>query len=105
MKPSATGANQVHRARSGSALASIAWRYTRDRWTAAERLTFVTNETLVTGRLAQEQADARTRSWTWRTDATAFATTAWRVDTGATVERVWLSQALRDFRALPAWRP
>lgn len=96
-KSSATGANQINHARSEAALASVAWRYTRNRVLVTQRASLVGNHFRLTGRTGQELGVGRTRSLLWRGDLTVLATGHWQVDAGAKAEWTWANQTLRDF--------
>ena len=97
-------ANGIHRAASRTALGSVVWRYTRDRWMTSQRMSFVGASFTDTGRFDQELGRGYGRSLIWRGDAAWFPGGAWSFEAGG--KREWQHQTLtlRNF-GLAGGRP
>lgn len=93
-------ANGVLTARSKSALASLAWRFTQDRRVWSQRLSFVASEFRNQGLLGQDLGDGDSRSLIWRGDLTASLGSALTLDAGASREWTRGDELLRDYVAV-----
>jgi hypothetical protein len=96
----ASAANGLLRATSGSTLASAYWAYTRPRWYVGQRLSFVGSEFRNTGVHDQELARGYSQAVLWRTHANAMLGTFWTVAGGGQGEHRRLNQTLRRFRLI-----
>ena len=95
-KPTATAANEILRATSTSAMASVALRSTTSRALFVNRLALATNYFRNTGLKEQEQAVGTSTSWIVRSDIT-WPVQGWTVEGGVHVDLQHEGQTLRDW--------
>lgn len=100
-KSAATGANEVDLAHSNTALASIAWRYTRSRHVLTQRVSFVDNHFRATGSSEQPLSTGAAQTLIWRGDATTTLGKGWLIDAGARYEYQTFDRTVRNFTTAP----
>lgn len=92
----ASSANQIYRATSTSALASLLWRYAGDHILLTHRVSYARNRFLNTGVIGQEQASGHASSWIARTDVTAPWKYGLTAEGGLKAEHQNTDQSLRN---------
>jgi hypothetical protein len=96
-KPTATGANDMRKASSASALTSLGWHYAHQRFLVQQRLSLVTNDFRGSGLQQQVQAEGHGRAIVWRGDLTLPLGSGWQVEAGTRLEHEEGRQTLADF--------
>ncbi len=93
----ATGANQLAKALSKSALAALSWRYARNSLVLSQRFSFAENNFHDWGSLHQEQASGVSQSFVWRGDATWAISPTMSFEAGLRGEMQRTQQRFRSF--------
>jgi hypothetical protein len=94
----ASTANGLLHATSGSTLATLQWEYTHPSWRLAQRVSFVGSEFQNLGALGQELARGYSQAVLLRTDVGTSLGAGWTFDAGVSSEHRSMNHTLRRFR-------
>lgn len=94
-------ANGLNHATSVGGLASLAWRYTRDRAVFTERVSFVSSDFHDHGLVGQQLGTGLTQSTIVRSDVAVPIDARWSLDAGVRAESEHTTQTLSDYAGNP----